>query len=211
MYFLDAFTYPFKSKGAFGKILIGLLLNLIPLIGTLFVLGYCVRVVRNAGENNPDLPEWNDWGGDFGRGILLAVTYIFYGIIGAIPGVLLSILGNSGIIGVLIAVVTLIWGILIGFVVYTAVAEFASTGNFSAVFNISSLINKTLSGPSIAGMLMFLINAILFGIIAGIAVGLGMVLLVIPGLFIAAGVTYGTHVLIARWGQACGIGDPLSM
>ncbi len=207
MYFLDAFLYPFKSKGAFGKVLIGLLVNIIPILGNIFILGYCVRVVRNAGENNPDLPEWNDWGSDFGRGILLMVTYIFYGIIGVVPAILLSAIGLGGTI---LSIVGVVWGILVGFVAYTAVAEYAHTGNFSAVFNVGGLINKTLSGPSIVGMIMFLINAILFGIIAGIAIGLGMVLLVIPGLFIAAATTYGAHVLIARWGQACGIGNPLS-
>jgi hypothetical protein len=207
MYFLDAFLYPFKSKGAFGKVLIGLLANIIPILGSIFILGYCVRVVRNAGENNPDLPEWNDWGSDFGRGILLVVTYIFYGIIGGVPAILLSAIGLGGTI---LSIVGVVWGILVGFVAYTAVAEYAHTGNFSAVFNVVGLINKTLSGPGIIGMLMFLINVILFGIIAGIAIGLGMVLLVIPGLLIASAVTYGTHVLIARWGQACGIGNPLS-
>jgi hypothetical protein len=85
-----SFTFPFKDARWGNKALTGSLLTLagyvIPIIPTLFVLGYIVRLMRHTidtGETT--LPEWDEWG-DLGlKGLHYLIVYLVY----VLPGVVL--------------------------------------------------------------------------------------------------------------------------
>ena len=69
------------DPGWVKKILIGGLFVLLGmlLIGSIFVAGYCMRLIRRAaaGEAYP-LPEWDDLGGIFGEGLRAVGVYLIH-------------------------------------------------------------------------------------------------------------------------------------
>lgn len=80
-------TYVFQDPSWLKKVAIGGLLSFIPIFGWLVVAGYWLRVVRNV-ATGPDLPlpEWDDFGGDFVRGLKVVVV----GIVWALPLIIIS-------------------------------------------------------------------------------------------------------------------------
>jgi hypothetical protein len=85
-----SFTFPFKDPKWGNKALVGSLLTLagyvIPIIPTLFVLGYIVRLMRHTIDTGETaLPEWDEWG-DLGlKGIYYLIVYFVY----LLPGLIL--------------------------------------------------------------------------------------------------------------------------
>jgi hypothetical protein len=78
-----SFTFPFRDPKWGNKALIGSLITLagyvIPIIPTLFVLGYIVRLMRHTIDTGETaLPEWDEWG-DLGlKGIYYLIVYLVY-------------------------------------------------------------------------------------------------------------------------------------
>ncbi len=73
--------YKEKLATGVGLILLSSLLApvMIGLLGFLMLAGYCVRLLQNVRDGQPQpLPEWNQWSEDFVRGLkLLVVTLIW--------------------------------------------------------------------------------------------------------------------------------------
>jgi hypothetical protein len=99
-----ALKYPFQTPEAPGRFIVGsalLLLSLfIPIIPTLFVFGYVVRVMRGVirGEE-PALPEWNNWGqlgADGLRSLVTAAVYLGPGLVIMLGGWCLYLLMYLG-------------------------------------------------------------------------------------------------------------------
>ena len=69
MDFGKAFGYVFEDEGWVSKVLIGGLVALIPIIGSLVVSGYSYKIAQNVarGAARP-LPEWNEFGDALARG-----------------------------------------------------------------------------------------------------------------------------------------------
>jgi len=71
----------FKDPDWAKKILIGTVFTLLTVvfIGTIFIAGYMIRLIRRAarGEQYP-LPEWDDLGGIFMDGLYVVVAYLGY-------------------------------------------------------------------------------------------------------------------------------------
>jgi hypothetical protein len=65
-----------------------LTIALIGVLGFLILGGYSIRLLQNVrdGQEYP-LPEWDDWGGDFMRGL----KYVVVGIVWALPLIIFSI------------------------------------------------------------------------------------------------------------------------
>ncbi len=92
-----AFTFVFDEDRYIEKLAIGtglilasflLSFLLIGFLGFFILAGYSLRLLRNVQANKTQvLPEWNDWGGDLGRGFKLMVV----GFIWSLPAVILSI------------------------------------------------------------------------------------------------------------------------
>ncbi|HDN79312.1 MAG: hypothetical protein DRI61_10685 [Chloroflexi bacterium] len=82
-----AFTYVFEDENWLVKILIGGVLMLIP-IANLISIGYALQVFRNVAEGQErPLPEWDDWGGYFMKGLMFAIGVLIY----ALPIIVLFI------------------------------------------------------------------------------------------------------------------------
>ena len=84
-----AFSFVFEDEEWVGKVLIGGLISLIPLIGQLAVLGYALKVAQNVAQGNPrPLPRWNEFGDHLMRGLYDFVIRLVY----ALPVVVLGLL-----------------------------------------------------------------------------------------------------------------------
>jgi len=188
MDFGKSFTYMFDDPEWLKKLAIGgllALLSIIPIVNIftwLVVMGYFVRTIRNvaSGRSLP-LPEWDDWGGDWVRGALLAVASIIYGL----PGTILSALGGS-ISGFIQqgsadpnAVASLcvaglgclagLWGLLVAIFMPAATINYAMKGDFASFFRFGEIwdfIRKNAGNYIIA---------LLLGIVAALVAALGLV------------------------------------
>lgn len=90
-----AVFFPFKGKGWGVKMLIGSALVfanfIIPIVSTIPLLGYYGRIMKRVINENedPELPEWNDWGGLFSEGIKIFGVMFLY----ILPGLLIMVAG----------------------------------------------------------------------------------------------------------------------
>ncbi len=168
------FTILFEDKEWVGKTLIGgifLLLSLI-LIGIPFVLGYILEFVRNVIERkSPVLPEWDNMGEKFTKGLVFFVILIIFSLIFSVA------------IGILFLIPCLGWiaGIIVGFLFYFVypflLCEYAVTNNFSSVFNFERMFNF------IGNQVVNLIVAIILSVVIGIIGSFGLILLIIGVIF----------------------------
>jgi len=89
--------FPFHGRDWMSRFVIGVALTfanfVVPIIPSLFVSGYALRVMRRAiaGEE-PALPPWEDWGGllkDGLRGLVVSLVYLLPGTFVYFSGLLL--------------------------------------------------------------------------------------------------------------------------
>jgi hypothetical protein len=67
-----AFGFFFEDENWLNKVLIGGLLQIIPIVGQLALLGYLFEVARNVAQGNPrPLPDWSDLGTKLVKGVYL--------------------------------------------------------------------------------------------------------------------------------------------
>jgi hypothetical protein len=187
-----SFSYVFKDKEWFKKIIIPALCSLIPVVGQFVVFGWGLKATKNVidGEVEDALPNL-DFGADLGRGFLAALISAIYSIpvvivVGIASGlfagagtasedavsIILMILGGCfGILGFLLAIV-------IGLMGLAAVANFVAKGHFGAAFKFKDVFG--LVKKSFGSWLLVAVGQILaMGIIAplgAIACGVGVLL-----------------------------------
>jgi hypothetical protein len=203
-----AFSYVFKDKEWFKKIVIPALCSLIPVIGQFIVAGWGLKATKNVIDGNVEdaLPNL-DFGADLGRGFmawLIGAIYslpaaIIVGISGALFGfsegvfeegvrIILMIVGGCfGLVGAVLA-------ILIGFMSMAAVANYVAKGQFGAAFKLKEIFG--LVKKSIGSWILVMLGAI---IALGIIAPLGTIVCVIGVLFTMA---YGIAVYSHLLGQA---------
>jgi hypothetical protein len=182
-----SFTYMFDDKDWLKKIAIGGLLNIIPVVNFI-PFGYAIRVLKRVSEQRPDpLPEWDDWGGDFVKGLM---GYFLAPLIYSIPIFILQIIswivaavagsGNtSDAAGICVAAagcLSSLWGLVIGVVLPAGIIKYAHSGEFGSFFRFGELfrfIGDNL-GNYIIAILLGLVAFIAAGIVGGIACGVGV-------------------------------------
>lgn len=191
-----SFKYVFEDKDWIKKVLIGGVLNLVPVIGQAFMWGYGLRQLKNVKEGRElPLPEWDDWGGDLMRGIMIFLGYLVY----AIPLIILSIFSGiftglgttatlnaaragqasgTGIWGVCIcgiSIINFIYSIALAVWLPAALLNYINVGSFMGFFkfaDILALIKNNLK-DYITVVLMWLAATIVAGIVGGIVCGVG--------------------------------------
>jgi hypothetical protein len=191
-----SFKYVFEDKDWIKKVLIGGVLNIIPVIGQAFMWGYGLRQLKNVTEGRElPLPEWNDWGGDLMRGIMVFLGYLVY----AIPLIILSIFSSifaslgataainaaragqasgTGIWGVCIcgiSIINFIYGIALAVWLPAALLNYVNAGSFMAFFKFADILAMIKNNMKnyITVILMWLAATIVAGIVGGIVCGVG--------------------------------------
>jgi hypothetical protein len=160
--FARGFRFVFDDPDWVKKMLIGggMMLLSVLIIGSLWAMGYWVRLVRNVerGDERP-LPEWDDLGGMLGDGARAVGVYLAHFLVVAIPfgllGLFLVLLGGGAAhmaggsrdageaIGALagigaVALYGILWIVMLVLMLYvpSALTRFALADRFGAGFEI---------------------------------------------------------------------------
>ncbi|NCO98219.1 DUF4013 domain-containing protein, partial [bacterium] len=208
-----AFTFVFEDPDWLKKVGIAALVSLIPVVGSIAVLGWTLEITRRVIKGEAEtLPEWNDFGAYIGKGFQALVVGLGYAAplilillcglsISIIPAMLSGNGQNSDAAGGLMGLVIFctyclvaILGIGIGIILPAAYGKLADTGELGAAFRFGEVIGLVRAAPG--PFLMVLLG----GIVAnGFIAPLGSVACGIGVLFTAA---YAMLVMGHLYGQA---------
>jgi hypothetical protein len=185
-----AFTYMFDDEKWVEKLVIGGLLTLasiIPVVNLftgLVIVGYALRILRRVsrGEELP-LPEWDDWGGDWVRGLMVVLAGLIYSLpililtglsslVGAIGGYQGSGQAAEGVAGVCAAAtscLSALWGLAMAVVYPAALINYANEEQFAGFFGFGEIFRFI--GDNLGDYIV----AILLLIVARLVAGLGVI------------------------------------
>jgi hypothetical protein len=184
------------------KTIIAALVSLIPIIGQITVVGWGLGVTRRVIQNDPNpLPDWSDFGGHIVKGIVAWVIGFVYSlpliILYACPIVIIAAAQNDDTLvslgWVCFSCLTLLYVILLMFVLPAALGNYAAKDEISAAFRFGEVFGLVRAAPG--AYLLTILGAIIAGIIAP----LGMVLCFIGVLWTQA---YAVLINSHLWGQA---------
>lgn len=173
----EAFGFAFKDDKWITKILVGVLLLIVPIIGTFMASGYTVATARHVVDRHPSpLPEWGNFGDLLKRGFF----YIVIGFVYALPILLLMVLffclgaaaGDSesaaGLIGLLtlcLIPLVLIFTIIAALFSYAALVRYVQSDNLGDAFQFGAVIEMVRAQPMT--WVMLLLVGFLCALVAG--------------------------------------------
>jgi hypothetical protein len=179
-----SFTFMFDDEKWVEKLVIGALLalaSIIPLVNLftgLVLIGYTLRLIKNVAEGNETpLPAWDDWGGDWVKGLMAALAWGIYSIpiwLASGAGALFEALAQSsdaaGVCSVAVGCLSVLWGLAMGVVLPAGVINYAVSGEFSSFFRFGDMFR--LIGDNLGNYVV----AILLGFVASIVASFGVIL-----------------------------------
>jgi hypothetical protein len=188
-----ALSFVFEDPNWAGKIIIGGILAIIPVVGWVFVMGYMIAVARNVIQGNPQpLPEWSDFGQlfiDGLYGLVIAFVYVLPIIIFACIFVIpLSILAGDGsgsgganfytLVMLCFSGFAVIYGILVGWLfIPAALGRYADTNDLASALRFNEVLDISRADP-----VAFLI-ALLIAWLASFLASFGLILCCIGVIF----------------------------
>ncbi len=194
-----AFTYVFEDPNWIMKVVIGGLLMLVPIVGTIVVLGYMLNTLKNVADGMQlPLPEWGEFGNHFMKGLYGFVGVLIYfaplillvcciWVIAIVGGAGAGAAGNRGgdaigsVVGLLILCVQCIaglYGLVAGVTLYAPLTRFAVSANQLSIFwdfrGNFDFISKNIANYVIALLLAW---------VASLVASFGVILCVVGVLF----------------------------
>jgi hypothetical protein len=195
-----AFTYMFEDKDWIVKILIGggiLLLGvlfswvlLVPLIAAAAILmGYMLNTLRNVYDGNPKpLPNWENFGDLFVRGIMAIVGLLIWSlpviILACCTAIPYALAGNQdrgsgagffSLVGTCMMCLTILVGIVISLFTYAPLTNFALNNKIDTFWDFRgnwNFIRSNFNNYIIAWLLGALVAGFIAGAIGSITCGL---------------------------------------
>ena len=184
MEFGKAFSFPFQDQEWFKKVAILALISLIPIVGPFVVLGWGVEITRRVIRKDPTpLPAFGNFGGLLVDGLKVAVIIFVY----MLPIILVQACNQAITFGLpelmndldtvgTITMVTLIcfgclsllYAILMGFLLPAALGNFAATDKMGAAFKFGKVFGLVRAAP--VAYLLVLLGTFLSGIVAMLGV-----------------------------------------
>ncbi len=201
-----AFRIPL-AEGGLVKVIIGALLNLIPIV-SFFATGYLLELLGNATKEKHEMPVWENWGAKFVNGFLVFIIALIYMLI---PMIIISACGGLGAyyqaggLGLLSGAFALgtIAALVIGFFIPMALAHFAYTGSFCAAFSLGTIfsyISKVIGSYVLAYILLIALGiAMMFVSVIPI---LGFIICIFAGFYIGC---VGSILFGDAYSQARGV------
>ena len=147
-------TYLFKDKSWVGKLLLGAVIALIPIIGWLAIIGWGIEMLRRRANGEEGLPDWGQFGKKIGDGFLMFIILLIY----AIPMILTFI----PCIGYVIVVLYTLFLVIL---MYPWIFIQYAMDGFSAAFRWKEF------GSYLKENVVELLKAFLVTFVAGIIVG----------------------------------------
>lgn len=206
----EALSYPKSGEDWLKSVIIGGVLTLLGgfiFVTILPVLGYFVRVLRSAANDEHEAPVFDEWGDLFVDGIkvlLIQLAYaivpfliLFVGIfvtgIGAISATEASGIGTGiGIFGVVILLVGFLAILVVSYLVPAALANFAYRDDLGAAFDFGTVIDAAFTADYFIALLL----AFVVGVVLG-SIGL-LLSFIIVGIFVTFYVQVSVYYLFGR-------------
>ena len=186
-----AFGFITEDENWLKKILIGGLLQIIPIVGLLALLGYTFEVARNVAQGHPrPLPDWSNFGDKLVKGLYGLVISLVY----AIPVVLLVFVlmvviglagaatGDPDAAGGVVALLMLclypllfVLALAIQLLVFAAYVRFIQTNSLGAALRFGEVLGIVRATPG-RWVMVFLVYLLcsLVGSLGSIACGIGV-------------------------------------
>jgi hypothetical protein len=181
----QAFTYIFKDKNWFTKLLLGWLVSIVPILNFAFT-GYVTQTIRNVqGKLEDPLPEWDDFGKKFVLGFYIWLAGIVY----SLPIVLLSMIfivpvlvaGNSNSdvansllagSGIVFACIAIIYALALSLLMPAANINLARKETLGSVFQIGEFwrIFRANTGDYLVAWIMTIVWAVVIGFVGGLLI-----------------------------------------
>jgi hypothetical protein len=149
-----ALSFFFQDPDWVKKLLLGSLFTVLGffLVGLFFLAGYMMRVIRRSarGEAYP-LPDWDDLGGIFTDGLLVAVAYLGYVIplsmLFAVPALGIAAVANvdgdpspvMALVGVIAIGVLTLFSLAVALYLPAVLTRLALKGNIGAAFEFEAI------------------------------------------------------------------------
>lgn len=187
-----SFTFTFEDEKWIVKVLVGGVLSIIPIAGFL-VGGYMIETVRNIALGAADaLPEWDDWGQKFIKGVLSWLIDLVYNLPTILVGMCLSIAmsiigeGNNGnglgaLLSLCLGMPMALYGLVVALWLPAARLRYALTDNVVDAFQFREIwdfISANLGNYALAvvAIVVAAVVAIVVGtVVAGVTCGLGLI------------------------------------
>jgi len=193
-----AFKYMFEDEGWISKVLIGGILGIIPIVNFV-IYGYQLEVIRKvASDQELPLPAWDDFGGKFVKGLMVAIAAFIYAlpliVLGIIVAIVAAVAGGAasssssdasgaagGIVGICMiayyCIVFLYALVVYGFILLPGMMRYADTSEFGAFFKFGENLRVATSnlGSYIVMILVFMVAAVVAEIVGAIACGIGII------------------------------------
>jgi hypothetical protein len=198
-----SFTYMFEDKDWVKKILIGGVVNLIPIVN-LAATGYFIEALKNTAEGRElPLPEWGeDFGGKFMKGLMAGIAGFLYAlpimiVMGIIMGLTAVIAGSldddtattvAAVCPMIGYCLMFVYMILLMLILPAATVRYALTGQFGAFFRFGDILAfiKANVGGYIIALLVALVAGLIAEIVGGIACGIGIFFTLMWGMLVGA-------------------------
>lgn len=213
-----AFTYPFEDENWLKKMLIGAVLNLVPVVNFIG-MGYGLRQMKKVSEGQDlPLPEWDDWGGDFVKGLLMFLASVIYSLpiwlLQLVVVIVMAITGSSGsgnlgagetvagLCATAMSCLMVIYGIAMAVWIPAATMQYVKEDSFGGFFRFADIwafITGNV-GDYLVAWLVYVLALIIASVVGGIACGIGVLF-----------TTFWSYLVMAKlFGDLIGPGEAAS-
>ncbi|AEH07056.1 DUF4013 domain-containing protein [Methanothermococcus okinawensis] len=141
----DGLKYPMEDTEWIKKIIIGGILNIIPIVNFIS-FGYALETMESIiiNKNQTNLPEWDEFGSKFIKGFMGIIISIIYLIIPIIIMIITTFSYGHKSTGLFVSGISVsgILMIIIGFILPMALANYVAKGSFGAAFELGEIIGR---------------------------------------------------------------------
>lgn len=185
-----AIKFPLDDKDWLKKLLIGGVLNIIPIIN-MATFGYTLQAGKNIidGQEAP-LPEWSEFGSYFVKGLMAFVAILIYSLpiiaVSCLSGILDGALASSGgyprttmaVVALCFGIFGSIYGLLVQFVAPAALTQYMLTDEFGVFFRFGDIwaYIRANIGDYVVAFLLLIVISVVASLLGTIACVVGLVL-----------------------------------
>lgn len=149
MSFDKVITAPFRN-GGFVRLIIGGLLEFIPIIGFLFALGYTLKCYEHGTAERDEMPEWSQWGQKLADGFMVLLISLIYMIVPLLflPSIIsFAEYGMRGYYDFSMIVIPALLYLVFGFSIPMALSNYAVNRTFVSAFNLGYIFKLIAAKP----------------------------------------------------------------